>query len=72
MREIRKMYFIYDLLLESEEIAKERSEGKEYLVREVYVGCEAKDLKSNELDIDEYRGYIFSDPEKLMGELSYE
>jgi hypothetical protein len=68
---IREMYFVQDLLFESELEAHNFDEGKPHLVRKVYVTCAEEDKNKPELDLD-LVGWIFSDYKNLVEELELE
>ncbi|USK72656.1 hypothetical protein [Peribacillus asahii] len=69
-RVIRKMYFVHDLLFAEKEEAHKFDDGKPYLVREVFVGCEERDMDCKELDPYEYSGWMYSDVDVLKEQIS--
>lgn len=71
-RTVKEMYFVHDMLIADKKEAHKFDDGKPYLVKQVFVGCELEDLEKSELEFDKYQGWIFGEQQSLIDELEYE
>lgn len=71
-RTVREMYFVHDLLVANKEEAHKFDDGKPYLVKRVFVGCESEDLEKSQIEFEKYQGWIFEKQQSLIEELEFE